>query len=127
MSFLGVSLLAELLDLLLKFHWKWQLEIKQIPTIFIISWLLVVFTTLIYFDKFYSFFPLSALIKSTGLRTDGKIDERSFWINHVSSLSVPLAVPLVYPRMVAIHDLDAKKVRHYLFIFLPISPWLCYM
>ncbi|KAM5553465.1 protein transport protein Sec24-like [Rosa sericea] len=50
-----------------------------------------------------------ALIKSTGLRTDGKIDERSFWINHVSSLSVPLAVPLVYPRMVAVHDLDAKK------------------
>ncbi|KAI5348283.1 hypothetical protein L3X38_001170 [Prunus dulcis] len=50
-----------------------------------------------------------ALIKSTGLRTEGKIDERSFWINHVSSLSVPLAVPLVYPRMVAIHDLDSKK------------------
>ncbi|KAL6185224.1 hypothetical protein ACLB2K_041358 [Fragaria x ananassa] len=50
-----------------------------------------------------------ALIKSTGLRTDGKIDERSVWINHVSSLSVPLAVPLVYPRMVAVHDLDAKK------------------
>ncbi|PQM35755.1 protein transport protein Sec24-like [Prunus yedoensis var. nudiflora] len=49
-----------------------------------------------------------ALIKSTGLRTEGKIDERSFWINHVS-LSVPLAVPLVYPRMVAIHDLDSKK------------------
>ena len=56
-------------------------------------------------------FHLSALIKSTGLRTDGKIDERSVWINHVSSLSVPLAVPLVYPRMVAVHDLDAKKVR----------------
>ncbi|TQD71531.1 hypothetical protein C1H46_042933 [Malus baccata] len=35
-----------------------------------------------------------ALIKSTGLRSDGKIDERSFWINHVSSLSVPLAVPM---------------------------------
>ncbi|KAM1328844.1 hypothetical protein EV1_012916 [Malus domestica] len=50
-----------------------------------------------------------ALIKSTGLRTDGKIDERSFWINHVSSLSVPLAVPLVYPRMVAIHDFESKK------------------
>ncbi|XP_050372274.1 protein transport protein Sec24-like At4g32640 [Argentina anserina] len=50
-----------------------------------------------------------ALIKSTGLRTDGKIDERSFWINHVFSLSVPLAVPLVYPRMVAVHNLDIKK------------------
>ncbi|XP_015887569.3 protein transport protein SEC24 C [Ziziphus jujuba] len=50
-----------------------------------------------------------ALIKSTGLRTDGKIDERSFWINYVSSLSTPLAVPLVYPRMMAIHDLDSKE------------------
>ncbi|KAB2617882.1 transport protein Sec24-like [Pyrus ussuriensis x Pyrus communis] len=50
-----------------------------------------------------------ALIKSTGLRSDGKIDERPFWINHVSSPSVPLAVPLVYPRMVAIHDLESKK------------------
>nr|XP_025617227.1 protein transport protein Sec24-like CEF [Arachis hypogaea] len=49
-----------------------------------------------------------ALTKSTGLRTDGKIDERSFWINYVSSLSCPLAIPLVYPRMVAIHDLDSK-------------------
>lgn len=50
----------------------------------------------------------SALTKSTGLRTEGKIDERSFWINYVTSLSAPLAIPLVYPRMVAIHDLDSK-------------------
>lgn len=50
----------------------------------------------------------SALTKSTGLRTEGKIDERSFWINYVSSISVPLAIPLVYPRMVAIHDLETK-------------------
>lgn len=50
----------------------------------------------------------SALIKSTGLRTDGRIDDRSFWINYVSPLSTPLAIPLVYPRMVAIHDLDSK-------------------
>ncbi|XP_057422858.1 protein transport protein SEC24 C-like isoform X1 [Lotus japonicus] len=49
-----------------------------------------------------------ALTKSTGLRTEAKIDERSFWINYVSSLSAPLAIPLVYPRMVAIHDLDSK-------------------
>ncbi|XP_015571531.2 protein transport protein Sec24-like At4g32640 isoform X1 [Ricinus communis] len=45
-----------------------------------------------------------ALMKSTGLRTDGRIDDRSFWINYVLSLSAPLAIPLVYPRMVAIHD-----------------------
>jgi protein transport protein SEC24 len=39
---------------------------------------------------------------------DGRIDDRSFWINHVSSLSTPLAIPLVYPRMIAVHDLDAN-------------------
>uniref|UniRef100_A0A1J3JSF0 Protein transport protein Sec24-like CEF n=3 Tax=Noccaea caerulescens TaxID=107243 RepID=A0A1J3JSF0_NOCCA len=49
-----------------------------------------------------------ALTKGVGLRTDGRIDDRSFWINHVSSLSTPLAIPLVYPRMIAVHDLDAK-------------------
>lgn len=54
------------------------------------------------------FISFSALTKSTGLRTEGKIDERSFWINYVSSISVPLAIPLVYPRMVAIHDLESK-------------------
>lgn len=51
-----------------------------------------------------------ALLKSTGLRTEGRIDDRSFWINYVSSLSTPLAVPLVYPRMMAIHDLESKEM-----------------
>lgn len=50
----------------------------------------------------------SALVKSTGLRTDGRIDTRSFWINYVSSLSTPLAIPLVYPRMLAIHVLNSE-------------------
>ncbi|XP_010521258.1 PREDICTED: protein transport protein Sec24-like At4g32640 isoform X2 [Tarenaya hassleriana] len=49
-----------------------------------------------------------ALTKSVGLRTDGRIDDRSFWINYVSPLSTPLAIPLVYPRMISVHDLDAK-------------------
>ncbi|KAK9071221.1 hypothetical protein SSX86_009789 [Deinandra increscens subsp. villosa] len=49
-----------------------------------------------------------ALIKSTGLRTDGRIDDRSFWISYVTPLSVQLAVPLVYPRMISVHDLDTK-------------------
>ncbi|KAL1295793.1 hypothetical protein HN51_056629 [Arachis hypogaea] len=63
-----------------------------------------------------------ALTKSTGLRTDGKIDERSFWINYVSSLSCPLAIPLVYPRMVAIHDLDSKESEESVIpSFLPLS------
>ncbi|GAB4858715.1 Protein transport protein Sec24C [Ancistrocladus abbreviatus] len=51
-----------------------------------------------------------ALVKSTGLRTDGRIDDRSLWINYVSSLSTPLAVPLVYPRMISIHDLGSKEM-----------------
>ncbi|KAL5542489.1 hypothetical protein UlMin_010199 [Ulmus minor] len=50
-----------------------------------------------------------ALLKSTGLRTDVRIDDRSFWINYVSSLSTTLAIPLVYPRMIAIHDLNTKE------------------
>lgn len=50
-----------------------------------------------------------ALTKSTGLRSDGRIDDRSFWINYVSSLSTPSAVPLVYPRMIAVHDLNSKE------------------
>ncbi|GAB2298232.1 Protein transport protein Sec24C [Dionaea muscipula] len=51
-----------------------------------------------------------ALIKSTGLRTDGRIDDRSSWINYVSTLSTPLAVPLVYPRMISVHDLMSKEM-----------------
>lgn len=50
----------------------------------------------------------AALIKSIGLRADGRIDDRSFWINSVSSISTQLAIPLVYPRMIAIHNLDPK-------------------
>ncbi|XP_077250435.1 protein transport protein SEC24 C-like [Tasmannia lanceolata] len=56
-------------------------------------------------------FPLYtlALVKSTGLRTDGRIDDRSYWATHVSSISTPLAVPLVHPRMMAIHSLISKE------------------
>ncbi|OIW06786.1 hypothetical protein TanjilG_11511 [Lupinus angustifolius] len=63
-----------------------------------------------------------ALTKSTGLRTEGKIDEFSFWLNYVSSLSTQLAIPLVYPRMVAIHDLDSKEDEESVIpSFLPLS------
>ncbi|XP_065854000.1 protein transport protein SEC24 B-like [Euphorbia lathyris] len=50
-----------------------------------------------------------ALIKSIGLRIDGKIDERSYWITYVSSVSIPLAIPLVHPRMISVHDLDTQE------------------
>ncbi|XP_021730205.1 protein transport protein Sec24-like At4g32640 [Chenopodium quinoa] len=50
-----------------------------------------------------------ALTKSTGLRTDGRIDDRSFWMTYVSSVSAPLGVPLVYPRLIAVHDLISKE------------------
>ncbi|XP_012441862.2 protein transport protein Sec24-like At4g32640 [Gossypium raimondii] len=49
-----------------------------------------------------------ALIKCGGLRNDGRIDDRFFWFNYVSSLSTPLAIPLVYPRMFAILNVDTK-------------------
>ncbi|KAK6148011.1 hypothetical protein DH2020_018923 [Rehmannia glutinosa] len=51
-----------------------------------------------------------ALLKSNGLRSDGRIDDRSFWMNYVSPLPTPLVIPLVYPRMIAIHDLDEKEL-----------------
>ncbi|KMT02852.1 hypothetical protein BVRB_8g194310 isoform B [Beta vulgaris subsp. vulgaris] len=51
-----------------------------------------------------------ALIKSIGLRTDGRLDDRSFWTTYVSSLSTPLAIPLVYPRMFSVHDLGSKEM-----------------
>ncbi|KAJ9547905.1 hypothetical protein OSB04_020448 [Centaurea solstitialis] len=50
-----------------------------------------------------------SFIKSIGLRTDGRIDERSFWINYVFPLSAQLAIPLVYPRMISVHDLNSKE------------------
>ncbi|KAE8038073.1 hypothetical protein FH972_010617 [Carpinus fangiana] len=49
-----------------------------------------------------------ALMKGTGLQNDGRVDDRSIWINYVSYLSTPLAISLVYPRMVAIHNLSPK-------------------
>ncbi|KAK6233036.1 hypothetical protein SCA6_003109 [Theobroma cacao] len=50
-----------------------------------------------------------ALTKSTGLRIDGRIDDRSFWINIVSHISIPSAVSLVLPRMIAVHNLDLEE------------------
>lgn len=50
-----------------------------------------------------------ALAKSAGLRNDGRLDDRSYWISHAASLSISLAVPLVYPRMISIHDLTSKE------------------
>nr|XP_016479832.1 PREDICTED: protein transport protein Sec24-like At4g32640 [Nicotiana tabacum] len=50
-----------------------------------------------------------ALVKSTGLRTDGLIDNRSFWINYVSPLSVPLAISWVHPRLIAIHKYNIEE------------------
>ncbi|KAE8653862.1 Protein transport protein Sec24-like [Hibiscus syriacus] len=61
-----------------------------------------------------------ALTKSTGLRNDGRIDDRSFWINYVSSFSTPLAIPLVYPRMFAIHNLNSMDGDE--FVLPPIIP-----
>ncbi|XP_042060142.1 protein transport protein Sec24-like At4g32640 isoform X1 [Salvia splendens] len=51
-----------------------------------------------------------ALLKCIGLRSDGRIDDRSIWINYVSPLPTPLVIPLVYPRMIALHDLNEKEL-----------------
>jgi protein transport protein SEC24 len=50
-----------------------------------------------------------ALTKSVGLRTDARIDERSYWLTRAASLSASLAIPLVYPRMFAVHNLPSKE------------------
>ncbi|XP_043719729.1 protein transport protein Sec24-like At4g32640 isoform X2 [Telopea speciosissima] len=50
-----------------------------------------------------------ALVKSIGLRADGRIDDRSYWISRVSAISTPLVVPFVYPNLMAIHDLVSKE------------------
>ncbi|CAI5466189.1 unnamed protein product [Closterium sp. Yama58-4] len=46
-----------------------------------------------------------ALLKSQGLRGDVKVDERSAWLARVRPLSASLCVPLVYPRLFALHHL----------------------
>ncbi|KAF6148288.1 hypothetical protein GIB67_012063 [Kingdonia uniflora] len=50
-----------------------------------------------------------ALVKSMGFRADGRLDERSYWLSRIASLPIPLAVPLVYPTMMPIHDLLLKE------------------
>eukprot|EP00850_Spirogloea_muscicola_P012018 SM000076S21839 [mRNA] locus=s76:434121:442111:- [translate_table: standard] len=46
-----------------------------------------------------------ALTKSIGLRNETRLDERSYWLSKVASISAPLAVPLVYPCMYPVHKL----------------------
>ncbi|MBA0623881.1 hypothetical protein Godav_009316, partial [Gossypium davidsonii] len=62
-----------------------------------------------------SYRKFCATVSSTGqlilpeaLKLLPLIDDRFFWFNYVSSLSTPLAIPLVYPRMFAIHNVDTK-------------------
>ncbi|KAK1288191.1 Protein transport protein Sec24-like CEF [Acorus calamus] len=50
-----------------------------------------------------------ALVKSIGLCTDGRLDDRSYWVSHAASISISSAVPFVYPRMLAVHKLFSKK------------------
>ncbi|KAJ4717142.1 Protein transport protein Sec24-like [Melia azedarach] len=51
-----------------------------------------------------------ALIKSAGLQSAGRIDDRSYWISRVSYISVSSAVVLIYPRMMAIHSLLQEEI-----------------
>ncbi|KAL3680392.1 hypothetical protein R1sor_023348 [Riccia sorocarpa] len=51
-----------------------------------------------------------ALTKSIGLRADtradARFDDRSYWCTRVASLASSLSIPLVYPRMFAVHNLS---------------------
>ena len=59
-------------------------------------------------------FSFLALIKSIGLRNDGRLDDRSYWVCRAMALNISLAIPLVYPRMIAIHDLISKvRIQHW--------------
>ncbi|KAJ3671893.1 hypothetical protein LUZ60_007972 [Juncus effusus] len=49
------------------------------------------------------------LVKSVGLRNDVRLDERCYWASHVAIISTALSVPLVYPRMISVHDLLSKE------------------
>jgi len=60
------------------------------------------------FFSYILFYLNVALTKSIGLRTDGRLDDRSYWANRAASLSVSLGIPFVYPRMISIHDLSSK-------------------
>ncbi|GAA0144774.1 vesicle coat protein [Lithospermum erythrorhizon] len=62
-----------------------------------------------------------AMLKSIGLRTEGRVDDRSYWINYVSPLCTSLAIPFVYPRLISIHDLDSKDSESLVSEFLPLS------
>ncbi|OMO96448.1 hypothetical protein COLO4_15270 [Corchorus olitorius] len=62
-----------------------------------------------------------ALTKTTGLRVDGRLDDRSFWISYVSQISTPSAVGLVLPRMIAIHNLEQEEDGHIIHPTLPLS------
>ncbi|BBN17285.1 protein transport protein SEC24 [Marchantia polymorpha subsp. ruderalis] len=54
-----------------------------------------------------------ALTKSIGLRADTRVDtrvdDRAYWFTRVASLAAPLSIPLVYPRMFAIHTLPPRE------------------
>jgi protein transport protein SEC24 len=52
---------------------------------------------------------MAALTKSVGLRSEVRVDDRSYWLTRVASLSASLAIPLVYPRMFALHNLPSKE------------------
>jgi hypothetical protein len=59
-------------------------------------------------QRAFSLCFFSALVKSIGLRNDCRLDDRSYWVSLVSSISVVLAVPLVFPRLIPIHDLTTR-------------------
>ncbi|KAL2612677.1 hypothetical protein R1flu_024369 [Riccia fluitans] len=66
-----------------------------------------------------------ALTKSIGLRADTRVDahfdDRSYWCTRVASLASSLSIPLVYPRMFAIHTLPPNDSEGELPPVVPLS------
>jgi hypothetical protein len=54
---------------------------------------------------------MAALTKSVGLRSEVRVDDRSYWLTRVASLSASLAIPLVYPRMFALHKVALSFIH----------------
>eukprot|EP00898_Chlorokybus_atmophyticus_P000326 jgi/Chlat1/1294/Chrsp118S01733 len=50
-----------------------------------------------------------ALFKSTGLRNEVRVDERLYWLSRIWHLPAAMCVPMVYPRLLALHQMPSKE------------------
>ena len=62
-----------------------------------------------------------ALTKSIGFRSDTRTDDRCYWLSRISSISLSLAIPTVYPRMFSIDEHSIKVVSHMFLMLLTME------